>query len=319
VSGGSLFNNAVESIQVGIEDYAANDARRAASAVRNFYAGVLLLAKEVLVRKAPNADPDEVLGDRYKPVPDGTGGVTFEPVSQRTIDFAAIGERFRDFGLKIDQVALRDLNRIRNDIEHRYTNQPKEAIREAIAKAMPVVVELFRLAGEDPRTVLGETWQAMLEVNQLYEHERRACRATFNKVDWKSATLADAPFKCPSCDSELVAQKDPNNTDRQSVECVCRACGANIEVEKAVEHALEEFLDAEAYLSYTDGGGPLIGICPECGLETYLTTDREVGCVWCECVLSKCGRCSVGLTPENVSADNSDFCGYCDNLMAKDD
>lgn len=319
VSGGSLFDNAVQSIQIGIEDYGANDARRAASAVRNFYAGVLLLAKEVLVRKVPSADPDDLLGDRYKPVPDGKGGVTFEPVSQRTIDFTAIGERFKDFGLKIDHAALRDLNRIRNDIEHRYTSQPREAIREAIAKAMPVVVDLFRLAGEDPRAVLGDTWQAMLEVNELYGHERRACRATFDKVDWKSATLAEAPFKCPDCGSELVAQKDPGNTDRQSVDCVCRACGTDIEAEKAVAHALEEFLDTEAYLSYTDGGDPPIGICPECGLETYLTTDREVGCVWCECVLGECGRCSVCLTPENVSADNSNFCAYCDNLLAKDD
>jgi hypothetical protein len=125
VSKGSLFDNAVQSIQIGIEDYGANDARRAVSAVRNFYAGVLLLAKEVLVRRVPNADPDDILGDRYKPVPDGQGGVTFEPVSQRTIDFAAIGERFKDFGLKINQAALKDLNRIRNDIEHRFTSREK--------------------------------------------------------------------------------------------------------------------------------------------------------------------------------------------------
>jgi hypothetical protein len=46
----TLFDNAIQSIQLGIEDYQANDPRRALSAVRNFYSGVLLLAKEVLVR-----------------------------------------------------------------------------------------------------------------------------------------------------------------------------------------------------------------------------------------------------------------------------
>jgi hypothetical protein len=118
----TLFDNAVQSIQLGVEDYQANDPRRALSAVRNFYAGVLLLAKEVLVRAAPNADPDDVLGARYKPMPDGTGGVSFEPATSQTVDFATLGSRFKDFGLRIDRAALTDLNRIRTQIEHYYTN-----------------------------------------------------------------------------------------------------------------------------------------------------------------------------------------------------
>lgn len=52
-----LFENAVQSIQLGVEDYQDNDPKRALSAVRNFYAGVLLLAKEALVRAAPGGEP----------------------------------------------------------------------------------------------------------------------------------------------------------------------------------------------------------------------------------------------------------------------
>src|SRR5947209_6514996 len=124
----TLFDNAAQSIQIGIEDYQANDPRRALSAVRNFYAGVLLLAKEVLIRRAPEAEPAEVIGARYKPVPDGEGGVRFKSASQQTIDFATLGERFKDFGLKIDQAALNDLNRIRNDIEHYCTDESRETV-----------------------------------------------------------------------------------------------------------------------------------------------------------------------------------------------
>lgn len=319
VSKPSLFSNAVQSIQIGIEDYSKNDPRRALSAVRNFYAGILLLAKEVLVRAVPNADPDDILSERYKPVPDGSGGVIFKRVSPRTIDFVAIGERFRDFGLPINQAALNDLNRIRNDIEHRYTDKPQQVIREAIAKAFPVAVDLFRLAGEEPHKVLGDTWQVMLDVREVYERELAACKSTFAKVDWVSPTLARAPFSCPKCSSELVAQKDPLNADRQSLDCACRACGADISSVDSVTHALAALLETEAYLSYTDGGESPIGTCPECGIETYLTTDEEVGCVWCELVLGDCARCTVGLTPENVSDGSSDFCGYCYNLLSKDD
>ena len=52
---------------LGVEDYQSNDAKRAVSAVRNFYSGVLLLAKEVLIRAAPGANAVDVIGARYKP------------------------------------------------------------------------------------------------------------------------------------------------------------------------------------------------------------------------------------------------------------
>ncbi|WP_249734961.1 hypothetical protein [Bradyrhizobium sp. sGM-13] len=70
----SLFDNTIRSIQLGIEDSEANAPKRALSAVRNFYAGTLLLAKEVLVRAAPKAKIKDVLGMQFKPLP-GKGGV----------------------------------------------------------------------------------------------------------------------------------------------------------------------------------------------------------------------------------------------------
>ena len=94
----TLFENAVQSLQIGIEDYQSNDPRRPLSAVRNFYAGVLLLAKEVLIRAAPNADPSDVLSTRYKPVPDGSGGVEFTscfPPNDRLRDHRYALCRFR--------------------------------------------------------------------------------------------------------------------------------------------------------------------------------------------------------------------------------
>ena len=96
-----LFDNAIQSIQLGVEDYQNDDPKRAVSAVRNFYAGVLLLAKEVLVRRDPKASPEEVISAKYKPVPDGKGGIIYIPETTRTIDFATINERFKEFNLPI--------------------------------------------------------------------------------------------------------------------------------------------------------------------------------------------------------------------------
>jgi hypothetical protein len=315
----SLFDNAVQSIQLGIEDLQANDPRRALSAVRNFYAGVLLLAKEVLVRQVPDADPDEVLGARYKPIPDGEGGVRYEPMSNQTIDFATLGDRFKDFGLKIDRTALNDLNRIRNAIEHYCTDESRETVREAIAKAFPVVVDLFNLAEERPHEVLGDAWPIMLDVRAVYEKELDRCRRSFDHIDWPLKALAEAPFNCPECNSDLVAQLDSNNTDIQSAECECRSCRARVDAEKAIERALKLHFAWDSYIAMKDAGEDLLGTCPECGTEAYICLGDEVGCAWCGFVLGDCDLCYTGLTPANVSFHDSSVCSYCDHMMHKDD
>ena len=91
---------------MGVEDFQQQDHDRDISAVRNFYAGVLLLAKEALVRAAPEADPNVVIGAKLKPIPDGQGGIEMEQVGHTTVDFQQTGDRARVFGIAIDHNAL---------------------------------------------------------------------------------------------------------------------------------------------------------------------------------------------------------------------
>lgn len=313
-----LFKNAVESLRLGVQDYEMNTPERALSSVRNFYSGLLLFAKEVLVRAVPEADENSVIAERYKPVPDGGGNVKYIPATKRTIDLVEISRRFKDFGLQIDQKAIDDLSRIRNDIEHRYTKEPHDSMRQVIAKAFPVAVELFRLAGEDPLANLGDTWETMLNVREVYEQELGACRKTYEKINWHTGIFEGVA--CPECQSDLVAQDDPRNDDFQSAASHCRSCGAEISAEKLVEYAIELALGYDSYIAATDGDTDPVQDCPECGLHTYLLTEDEVGCVWCDFVLeSECARCHAGLTPDNVDPDHHGLCSYCGNLWSKDD
>ncbi len=68
----SLLNNAIESIQVGVEDYLMGDSKRYLSAVRNICAGILLLYKEKLCRLSPPQDKEVLIKKDIRPVDDGT-------------------------------------------------------------------------------------------------------------------------------------------------------------------------------------------------------------------------------------------------------
>lgn len=317
----AMFQNAVAAIRMGIEDYALDRPERSLSAVRNFYAGVLLLAKEALVRRAPLADPDAVIGARYKPIPDGLGGITYVPDSRTTIDFTTLGKRFKDFGLEIDRAALTELSDIRNQVEHRFTNKPSQVVREIIAKAFPVTAQLFRLAGEDPRVQLGEAWTSMLEARALYEQELERCRKTLEAVEWRSATVAEAHLRCDDCGSDLIAQSDPLNTDQANMALLCQACGAAPTVDVVILESVERALEADAYIRMKDTGesGPVFE-CPACGEEAYI--DFEDGCALCgEAVQwENCMVCHSRIPLEDALAGfDEGVCSYCAHIATKDD
>lgn len=313
----SLFNNAIQSIQAGVEDFEYGTPPRLGSAVRNFYAGVLLLAKEALVRAVPNADPQDIIGTNHKPIPDEKGGVIFK-ASKQTIDFNLIAERFKQFGVNVNTKRLADLQDVRNDIEHRFTDQSEASVREVIARAFPVVVELLEVLKEPP-TILGDAWDTMLEVRGVYDLELEKCIKSFQKLDWKSKTLRKAKRTCYVCDSELVIQKDTNNTDFQSMRVVCRSCNEDFDAEFFVAHILQKHFEVDDYIAAKEGSDPVVDMCPECGLETYITSNTEVGCCWCETVLGFCGVCGTDLNPNVVSAENSSLCGYCADKGKRDD
>lgn len=314
-----LLTNAIASIRMGVEDFANPDADRALSAVRNFYSGVLLLAKAALVEAVPEADMDEILAARHKPVPDGRGGVAFIPDGYQTVDFHTLGQRFKAFNLSLDTKLLDELGRIRNAIEHRYSDQGDEAVREAIARAFPVVADLFRQLDVSPAQALDQSWQTMLETRHLYERQLSECRSTFSQLIWFSPTIANADLLCTECGSGLVEQSDPDNTSQGAAAFRCRACGNALDTEKMIVEALSEALAAEGYLRAKDAGedGP-IHPCPECMNESYV--DFEDCCASCghEIGDRSCIRCGAEIPIDEVAyGDGDGLCSYCAHMAEK--
>jgi hypothetical protein len=317
-----IFANAVDSIKMGVEDYALDTPARALSAVRNFYAGVLLLGKEVLIRAAPLADPNDVIGAKYAPMPDGKGGVDHVIEGYQTVDFNILSKRFKDFKIPIDAKGLQELNGLRNHIEHRYTDQPARAVREAIARAFPITVAMFNQIGEHPAEVLGSAWPIMLDVRALYEAELIRCRATLAGVDWVSATVAEKHLRCQECGSDLIEQRDSANTDQEALALICRSCGTEPDWDDAIVYAVDRALSGDAYVRFKDVGesGPIYD-CPACERPSYI--DFEDACAVCGETFdyeAECVRCSSGIPLEDALAGfDEGLCSYCTHVMGKDD
>jgi ribosomal protein S27AE len=319
----ALFENAVASIRMGIEDYRSQDQFRDISAVRNYYAGLLLLAKEALVRRVPNENPDLILAAKMRPVLDGQG-IVMVPDGNVTVDFVTIGRRLKDFGIQIDVGRLDELRKIRNDLEHKYSTAKPEAIKRAIAKGFPVIAELFRILDKGPAMELGDAWTTMLDTTELYEEELIRARTTRLPIRWHSATVRRSRFECPECSSELIVQRDPDNCEQDKVVLACEAC-ATLIIDRGefIEAMVDQVLGAEAFIRAKETGedGPIYD-CPSCGKATFI--DHEWACANCSYGLKDdAGRCQICYEAVPLSElllePQRTLCSYHHYQASKDD
>lgn len=319
-----LLQNAINSIRVGVQDYQTHNDIRSLSAVRNLHAGLLLLAKWVLVNSVPHATEDNVIAIAYEPEPDGKGGVKYLPARNQTIGLHEIHRRFKRFGLKLTPTAkkrLEMLASVRNHIEHRYVGTPGTSLRQTVSDAFVVAAEMFRLGGLDPVQQVGDAWSVMLNVNEVYEKEVEACWATFQNVQWRFNVPNGSGLECPTCESELVEQCDPQNPEQERASGKCRSCGQEVEAETVVESLVKSHFAALDYSSVKETGDGVLFACPSCMRETYINTvddnDELTACLNCGFKLGLCGLCGTGLRPDDLYGDDDDLCSYCGHQMAK--
>ena len=322
-----LLQNAIDSIRIGVEDYETGDRARSLAAVRNLHAGLLLLAKWVLVKSVPKASEEEVIRVAYEPESDGSGGVRYVPRSgKQTIGLQDIHTRFERFGLRLGRKAkkrLSSLAEVRNEIEHRYSSAGTASVRQTVSEAFVLASELFRLGGIDPVQELGDAWSVMLNVNEVYENELEACWATFEDVEWRFRVRRGSGPECPNCQSELIEQEDPGNVEQDGASGKCRACGEAVEAEAVVECLVKASFEWDDYVSVKETGEGVLFDCPSCMRETYVgeadDSGELIGCLGCGYKLGQCGVCGIGLRPDDLYGDSDDLCGYCGYKMAKDD
>jgi hypothetical protein len=327
----TLLNNAVQSIQIGIEDFGSLDPRRALSTVRNLYAGIVLLLKEELRRRSPPGSNDALIKVNTRFEEQSDGSIRVVGRGRKTVDLAQIRERLTSIGtpLTVEQCErlwadLDKFSALRNDIEHHHTEARKEEVKVVIAIATalirPIVADLLK---ENPQTLLGDDcWTTMLKTAEVYVEQKASCERTLAGVKWSTASLFTAvPFlRCGYCESELIGQNDPDNVWQESVIFHCAACGAEDSVDDSewLMMAVLEAKGIDPYHDPSDPDGAPTATCPECDHDGVVV--EEASCALCgwehsgEC----CAVCGGAVSFED-DAEHAGLCDYHFYIMNKDD
>ena len=314
----NLLTNAVESVQVGIEDWQRNTRPRLISAVRNIHAGILLLYKERLRQLSPPDSAEVLVRAKTRPIIAADGSLRHIGVGSRTVDARAIQEHFKSLGIATDWDRYKAIAALRNDIEHYYKDVTMDSLQGLIADAF-VLIRDFATSelGEEPLVLFGkDTWQTMLDTNAVYSRERSLCDAAMDEVSWASDTLLGGVFsiRCVECGSDLLAPIEPS--EPTEVQLKCRQCGEKEEADSFIPRAIAQATEFQRYLSFDDGLDEPVADCPECFKPTYI--DAENRCALCGCSVEReCARCSHHIPLSEI--ESSPLCSYCAHMMSKDD
>lgn len=309
-----ILKNAVESIQIGMEDFHDEDERRVLSAIRNLYAGVLLMFKYKLQQLSPEGSDEVLLKTKILPVLDTeTGKLIWRGKGKKTVEVFDIKERLTALGVTdIDWNKLDDLQKIRNEIEHYYSKETFVRMKEAIANAAFLVVQFCEpYLEEKPVDILGQQcWDLMLDISQVYESELSSCKQNLHSVNWEFSEVEASidKFRCPDCTSQLLKVIDIPAVNNDVIFSCC-SCQNENNYSSVIGPALSESLALSNHLSYKDCGEFISETCPECNEETFLIEHSQCASCFYKLEYSHCEWCETPLTLHDQV--NEGTCGYC--------
>ncbi|AVA34662.1 hypothetical protein RN01_30445 [Cupriavidus sp. SHE] len=316
----SILKNAVQSIQIGVEDFQSADPRRALSATRNIMAGVLLLFKEKLRVMSPKDSDEALIKQNLTPKYGPSGAVVFKGEGRKTVDVQQIKERFKSLDIDVDWATFDKISKIRNNIEHYLVTESANAIKELVADSFLIIRDFVtKELGEQPVDLLGvATWNVLLETSAVLEKQRAECKATIEAIGWESDLMEGVAsnLTCLSCETSLLKPVDPD-VSQNELEFKCTVCGDQFELVDLLEKALGEYFAYDIYIAATDGGDSPIGTCWECGRDTYVLEEKT--CIACDATPKhdECAVCGAGIGPDEQEFNG--LCGYHYNQMMKDD
>jgi len=315
---GNILKNAIDSLEMGMEDFKSTDEKRLLSSTRNIVAGVLLFVKYVMVDRE-GVEAIKVRFSCEKVV--ATNSVRWvedkTKDKKKTVDVFNMKKRCELLNINVQWDNLGKLIDKRNDIEHFYNLTSSVALRGLISNAYYVLWRIIRDNDlGNPEDVLGEKIMGELtELSGIYNNEKGIIQGQIDSFDWKVSDLGEIlnDWCCVECGSNLIRMMDIN-ADRDEVRFKCVSCRREYLIDDAIEFAVSNYYAADNHYSVKDGGDPVVIECGNCVRDTYHT--EKMVCFNClETMDSTCKLCGDVIPVSEL--DGSGYCGYCIHKMEK--
>lgn len=274
----TLLENAIRSIENGFEDFEAGDGR-STSAVRNLFAGVLLLLKEALRRESPEGSNDVLIYQRFIPKRGEFGKVILVGDGKSTVDYQELHRRCNALGIDVEWKRLERLQKIRNNVEHGAVKDETNTIREAVGAVFVLAPQILtEHLGVFPHEVFDpDLWSRMASEAEVEERLERESNESFQSLGTAPSALLDALefVECTACGSHLVTFEE-QGVGYGDMQLTCLVCG----FEQKLAYQLEDILVKVS--SPFDDLQDIVE-CDDCGGRTY-SRQAEL-CLHCGCFL----------------------------------
>lgn len=320
----TIKQNAIDSIQLGIEDFQlANKShkRRIISAVRNIYAGILLLFKEKLILESPTYDPELLIREKINFKKDHSGNLLIQGTGKKTVDYKGIRERFDNLSIKVDWKILENIQKIRNDLEHYRTEKTEKQISKIISDTFTILNSFItQYLKEPPSELLGsETWKYILNQHDMYLSLQKSWYSQAKNLNLSNEVIKEniCHIHCPYCDFDLFSTiPGHENEENPPIECI--SCN------RKVPSSMYRQLVVEYLTPIPDHTNPeeqTFCQCPECGDNTYLYSEDI--CLSCDQEnLAYCSSCMEKIELFMLNGNCEKLCDKCNHmkyLMDKND
>ncbi|CAI3932010.1 unnamed protein product [Commensalibacter communis] len=305
-----LKENAILSIQLGIEDFEISQKEereggqpaRALSAVRNLFSGVLLLFKYRIALSVPKDKQEQREQLIYNPPREilpylgDDGNVEWRPTGKfktTTIDVSHIKSRFETLNIHTDWKVIEKLQQCRNHLEHLHPSNTLGEMADFVAELFPILHDFIQdELEEDPRELLQNSWEILLEQHDFFEDTRRKCMKR-----WKDLHVPERMWvflKQSGCArygsvlltplQEFIDRGYDIQGSLDTLQYKCHACGEEGFITALLyEQLLYEQLEILDSQRAKDQAIPIeLKRCLECNRLTF--PNEKGDCIWCDYV-----------------------------------
>ena len=190
----SLLKNALDSIQIGFEDYFSieQDNRRIISSIRNLHAGILLFLKWIIKRHTPG-NSNALIMKNHKLRIDGDK-ILAVTQGGKTIGREEIIDRLKVVGINIDEnqkLFLNKIGRIRNAIEHHFSDHPEQELENSILDAFWLLKNFNEAyhTGSNQDFFGKESYNKLISLEVNYIKQKALCFSKWIELDFKKIQL----------------------------------------------------------------------------------------------------------------------------------